>query len=198
MEFRARHPVGRAQAAARRPRARDVPALHLSHRGRVHRRRRADALDEPHQPGLLRGQAVPRHPGDGRGAPHGRLPQARARQRRRIGQGQRLQRAGTEEDFRRAELLGADRPAASAGRGLRADDFSPGRVHRAEPRGPGNFPPLHAGRVAPRRLRHDASAHAAQVAPRTGRRRFTPSSTTPSASCSKSSASPSRSSRWRC
>ena len=87
-----------------------------------------------------------------------------------LGKASAYSELGLKKDFRRAELFGADRPAASAGRGLRADDLSPGRVHRAEPRGPGNFPPLHAGRVASRRLRHDASAHAAQVAPRIGRR----------------------------
>ena len=87
VELGARHPLGPARAAARRHRARGLPALHAAHRGRVHRRRPAGEVALAHQPRLPRGEALPGEPDLRRGAPHGRLPQARARQRRRADAG---------------------------------------------------------------------------------------------------------------
>ena len=42
--------------------------------------------------------------------------------------------------------------AATAGRGFRTDDVPAGRIYCAEPGRAGDFPPLHAGRIASRRL----------------------------------------------
>ncbi len=105
VELGARYPVDRTQAAARRPRARDVPVVHVPHRGGVHRGRRADAMDGADESRLLRSENVPRHAGDGRGAPHGRVPQTRAGQRRRPRQGEPHQRAVVEANLRLPELL---------------------------------------------------------------------------------------------
>ena len=55
--------------------------LHLSHRGRDDRDRRAREVARPPECRFLRGQELHRHPGDGRGAPRRGLPQARAHDR---------------------------------------------------------------------------------------------------------------------
>ena len=140
------HSLGRDSAASGRHRARDVPALHLPHRGRVHRRRHAGPVAAEDQQRAPRGQALPPHPDHGRGPPPGRLPQARLRQRRRPAD---LAPAGRPARDHRGEGLHRDvRDHARRRRGLRAVALPHGRVHRPERRGEAHLPDVRPGRVA--------------------------------------------------
>ena len=152
--LRARHPWDTLPGAARREGTRHVPGRDHARRGRVHRRRRPRPMAARHQRRRVRGGPLPDVADHGRGAPHGRVPQARPGQRRRPPAAGR--RAGAAQPDRSAGLHRDVGAHARAGGRLRAVDVPHGRADRADAGGQAHLPHGGAGRVAPPRLRCDA------------------------------------------
>ena len=82
--------------------------------------------------GLLRGEELPRHADDGRGAAHGGLPQARPVRRRRTAARQRRVRVGDEGHPRGAHPHDGHLLPQRARRGVRAVHLPSGRVPRED------------------------------------------------------------------
>ena len=165
MEFGHRRTVAYGRTAARRHRRSRVSAVHVLQRSGVRRRRRSGALGCEHDARLSRTAQRADRAGDGRVAPYGRLPQTRARQRRRPDADVRRD-VGLRRQHRPRARFHRDVDAPAYFRRRRgADDVSYGRTLRPERSRESHVSPVCAGRGAPRRVRCDAPALLAETAP---------------------------------